>query len=76
VRGWRLFRDVIEWLPILVVPLLIYGLTEGFTSSLSMELWLVLGFVVLINLGWIGLTRWNRHMLEFRQKYPGFRVKK
>jgi hypothetical protein len=41
-----------------------------------MELWLIIGFAVLVNLGWIGLMRWNRRMVDFLEKCPGFRMKK
>jgi hypothetical protein len=76
VRIGRFFLEVVEWLPVLVAPLIIYWLTEGFTKSLTAELWLILGFAVLVNLGWIGLMRGNRRMLAFYEKYPGFRWKK
>ena len=76
MKVWRLFLDFWEWLPVLVAPLVVYWLTEGFTEALSAELWLIIGFAVLLNLGWIGLMRWNRNMVAFREKYPGFRVKK
>ena len=72
----RLILDFLEWLPVLVAPLVIYWLTEGFTKSLSTELWLIIGFAAMVNIGWIGLMRGNRRMLAFYEKYPGFRWKK
>jgi hypothetical protein len=75
VRAWR-FLDVLDWLPVLVTPFVIYWLTEGFTQPLSAELWLIIGIALLVNLGWIGLMRGSRRMLAFHEKYPGFGVKK
>ena len=76
MRLWRFFLEFWEWLPVLAAPFVVYWLTEGFSETLSTELWLVIGFAVLVNLGWIGLMRWNRRMVAFHEKYPGFRMKK
>ena len=76
MKVWRFLLEFWEWLPVLVAPLVVYWLTEGFTKSLSSELWLIIGFAVLVNLGWIGLMRWNRRMVAFQEKYPGFRMRK
>ena len=72
MRLWRYFLEFWEWLPILVAPLVVFWLTDGFTKSISLELWLIVGAAIVLNLAWIGLMRWNRHMVAFHEKYPGF----
>jgi hypothetical protein len=76
VNVWRYFVEFWEWLPVLAAPLIVYWLADGLTKPLSTELWLIIGFALLVNLGWIGLMRWNRRMVDFYEKYPGFRWKK
>ena len=76
MRIGRVSLELLEWLPILVMPLAVYWLTEGFTESLSPELWLILGVALLVNLGWISLLRSNRRMVDFYEKYTGFRMRK
>jgi hypothetical protein len=76
VKLWRYFLEFWEWLPIVAAPLVIYWMTDGFTKSLSLELWLIIGFALLLNLGWIGLMRSNRRTIDFLKKYPGFRMTK
>ena len=76
MKVWRFILEFAEWLPIFLAPLIVYWLTEGFTTALSAELWLIIGLAVAINLGWIGFVRWNRGMVAFYEKYPGFRWKR
>jgi hypothetical protein len=76
VRLGRSFLEILEWLPILATPFAVFALSDGLTKTLGLEVWLILGLAVAVNLGWIGLMKWNRRMVEFRARFPGFRVKK
>ena len=76
MRRWHRAVELLEWLPVLVAPLIVYWLTDGFTKSLSTELWVIIGLALLVDFGWVGLTRRNRRMVEFYERYPGFRMKK
>ena len=74
----RLLRigEIFEWLPIVAAPFVVYFLTEGFTQNLSAELWVILAVIMLANVAWLLLFRWQRRFVEFYEKYPGFRMKK
>ena len=72
----RYILEFWEWLPIIVAPFVVYFLTEGFTQNLSVELWLILGLAMVANMGWLALVRGQRRLVEFCEKYPGFRMKK
>ena len=76
MRFGRLVVEFCEWIPVLLAPIVVYFLTESFTRRLDLETWLALGFVLAVNLAWIGFTRWQRHAVEFYEKYPNFRMKK
>ncbi|HET8728178.1 MAG TPA: hypothetical protein VFO41_11755 [Alphaproteobacteria bacterium] len=76
MKHWPSFFEVLEWLPIVGIVFAILFLTRGFARPLDTDLWLIFGFAAFVNLAWIGLIRWNRHMAEFRKNYPGFRMKR
>ena len=76
MKFWRAIVEFYEWLPLLAAPFAVYFLTDGFTQSLELELWLVIGLAVLLNIGWIVFHRYTRNMVDFYKKYPGFRMKK
>jgi hypothetical protein len=68
--------ELLEWLPIIAAPFAVYFLTEGFTQNLGAEVWLILAVIMLANLAWLLMFRWQRRFVEFCEKYPGFRMKK
>ena len=73
---WHRVIEFFEWLPLLVTPFVIHFLTDGFTRSLEIEIWLIIGAAVVINAGWIAFHRHLRNSAAFQEKYSGFRMKK
>ena len=67
--------EVVEWLPLAALPFIAWAWTDGFTRSIDLDLWLVLGFAAFINLSWIVFHRYTRQLAEFPKKFPGFRMK-
>ena len=76
MKVWRAIVEFYEWLPLLATPFAIYFLTDGFTRALELEIWLIIGLAVVLNIGWIAFHRYIRNMEVFLNKYPGFRMKK
>jgi len=76
VRVSRAIVGFYEWLPLLATPFAIYFLTDGFSHSLSLDVWLIIGLAVVVNIGWIAFHHSTRGMADFYKKYPGFRMKK
>ena len=76
MRMGHFFVGVLEWLPIVATPFVLAALTDNFSHGLDTETWLIVGFVLALNVGWLMLMRWARSTSEFLGKYPGFRVKR
>ena len=68
--------EVVEWLPLIAIPILIWNWSDGLTHSIDRDLLLILGLAAFVNGAWIVFHRHMRQMSEFPKKFPGFRMKK
>ena len=76
MRLWRAIVEFYEWLPLLALPFVIVVLTDWFSRSLELEIWLIIAVAAILNLGWIAFGRYTRNTADFLKKYPGFRMNK